>query len=558
MRPAGAAPAVREAPAFEAVAELLAELGADVVFSLLGSGNFLLVQRMVSRHGVAHRWARHEAGVVAMADGWARATGRVGVCTLHQGPGLTNAVTALTEAAKAHTPLLVVVGDSSTTGTNLDNQRIDQEAFVRATGAGVERVLRGASALVQTRRAWVRAATERRPVVLVLPIDVQRETCRTGGGVVLPEPSTTVPHEGALRRAADLLAAAQRPLVLAGRGAFGPGAEDAVLALGDRLGALFATTALGKGLFAGSPWCVGISGGFASPRARELIAQADLVVSVGATLNGWTTQKDQVIGAGVPLITVNDDPAALAGHRTPDLALIGDAGATAAALSALLGPGGDVATGWRTRLDASHVSDPGWDLVYEGSATTIDPREVLVELDALLPSPRTVVTDSGRYVGWVAMHVGVDQPRSFVFTQAFMSLGLGLASGLGAAVGRPGAFPMVVTGDGGLFMNLGELDSLAAQGDPVLVVVMDDGAYGAEVHLFGPRGEPTDLVEFGTRDFAGIARALGGRAAVVRSRADMAGEFADWLRAPAGLFLLDCKVDGRVEETWSAHVFGDH
>src|ERR671926_205615 len=122
-------------PAFEALAETLARLGAGPAFGLLGSGNFRLVERLTSRHGVAHHWARHETGAVVMADAWARVTGRVGLCTVHQGPGLTNAMTGLAEAAKARTPLVLVAGEVATTAAAV-NQRIDQDGLARAAGAG--------------------------------------------------------------------------------------------------------------------------------------------------------------------------------------------------------------------------------------------------------------------------------------------------------------------------------------------------------------------------------------------------------------------------------------
>src|SRR2546430_12967646 len=141
-----------ELPAFEAVAATLARLGADTAFGVLGSGNFRLAERLTSRHGLSYHWARHETAAVTMADAWARVTGRVGLCTVHQGPGLTNAMTGLAEAAKARTPLLVVAGEVATTAVAV-NQRIDQDRLARAAGAQAERVIRGRTAVRDTLRA---------------------------------------------------------------------------------------------------------------------------------------------------------------------------------------------------------------------------------------------------------------------------------------------------------------------------------------------------------------------------------------------------------------------
>lgn len=246
-------------PAYEVVARLLLDFQVDTVFSLLGSGNFLLAQRLV-QGGARRYWARHESGVVSAADGCARASGRIGVATIHQGPGLTNALTTLTEAKEAHTPLLLVVGDSATGGLALDNQRVDQPASIAATGAGYERVLRCSSAADLTRRAWLRAGLERRPIVLILPVDVQNVACLDPGSALLPECGLAVPDRASIERAVGFLSAAERPVIVGGRGLLDD--EAAGLSLGDHIGAVFATTAPAKGLFASSQWCLGVSGGF--------------------------------------------------------------------------------------------------------------------------------------------------------------------------------------------------------------------------------------------------------------------------------------------------------
>src|SRR3954471_15259398 len=208
-----------EQPAFEAVAATLARLGADTAFGVLGSGNFRLTERLAARHGASYHWARHETAAVVMADAWARVTGRVGVCSVHQGPGLTNAMTGLAEAAKARTPLLVLAGEVATTAATV-NQRIDQDALARATGAGADRVARGRTAGADTVRAWRRALGERRPVVLSMPVDVQQEEGDPPDDLGAPSgDGAGAPDAGALRSVAELVAGAQRPLVLGGRGA---------------------------------------------------------------------------------------------------------------------------------------------------------------------------------------------------------------------------------------------------------------------------------------------------------------------------------------------------
>ena len=155
----------------EAVGRALAGLGARHVFGVLGSGNFVVTNALVE-HGAVFLASRHEGGAITMADAYARVSGRVGLCSVHQGPGLTNAMTGLTEAAKSRTPLVVLAADTAAAAIR-SNFRIEQDNLVRAVGAVPERLHGPASAVADAVRAWRRAEVERRPVVLMMPLDVQ-------------------------------------------------------------------------------------------------------------------------------------------------------------------------------------------------------------------------------------------------------------------------------------------------------------------------------------------------------------------------------------------------
>src|SRR5919112_1328054 len=161
---------------YEAVAETLSRLGVETAFGLVGSGNFGLIDHMTRNCGIAYHASRHEAAAVAMADGYARVSGKLGVCTVHQGPGVTNTLTALTEAVKARTPLLLLAGDTATTALyqNLD---VDQDAVAGSIRAGTEGIRSANTAVADIARAVRRAQNERRPMVISLPIDVQEQEC---------------------------------------------------------------------------------------------------------------------------------------------------------------------------------------------------------------------------------------------------------------------------------------------------------------------------------------------------------------------------------------------
>jgi thiamine pyrophosphate-dependent acetolactate synthase large subunit-like protein len=545
----------------EAVGRALVELGVRDAFGLIGSGNFAVSNALVAA-GARFVAARHEGGAVTMADAYARVSRRVGLGSVHQGPGLTNAVTGLAEAAKSRTPLLLLAGETAASALR-SNFRIDQAGLVASVGAVAERLHGAATAVADAARAYRRAAVERRPVVLMMPLDVQAAEC-PDHGVTTPSPPTlrpVRPAAAAVAEAAAALAGARRPLILAGRGAVLADAGPALERLAERVGALLATSAGANGLFAGSPWSLGISGGFASPTAAASIGRADVVLAVGASLNMWTTRHGRLLDGAATVVQVDDDPDAFGAHHRVDVGLLGDAAETAGLLLAELEGLGAPPSGWREPSLAERIRSGAWSSAPfddASGAAGVDPRALSRALDALLPGERTVAIDSGHFMGYPAMYLRVPDASGFVFTQGFQAVGLGLASAIGAAVARPERLTVAALGDGGALMSLPELETVARLGARVLVVVYDDAAYGAEVHHFGPHGASLDLVRFPEVDLDGLARAAGLAAATVRSVDDLA-VVSRWLAegSPGGL-LLDAKVVPTVVAEWLEEAFRGH
>jgi thiamine pyrophosphate-dependent acetolactate synthase large subunit-like protein len=538
--------------AAEVVGRTLAALGVRDAFGVLGSGNFIATQALHAA-GAAFHHARHEGGAISMADGYARVSGRVGVCTVHQGPGFTNAMTGLTEAAKSRTPLLLLAGEAPAAALR-SNFRLDQAALATTVGAAAERVHSGGSAADDVARALRRAQVERRPVLLSVPLDVQAQPAPAPA----PEPTAPAlhapaPSPAAVAEVAELVAASQRPVVIAGRGAVLSSAGEALEALGDAIGAVLATSAMGHGLFAGSPWAVGISGGFASPVAARLIAASDLVLAFGASLTRWTTRDGALIDPGAKVVQVDLNPEALGAHRPVDAAVVADAAATARALV----EAGVQGTGVRDDALAAEIAAGSWrDDAYDdaGADGRMDPRTLSIALDTLLPPERTVAVDSGHFMGFPPMYLRVPDPAAFVFTQAFQSIGLGLASGMGAAIARPDRLTVACLGDGGALMALPELETLARLRLPMLVVVYDDAAYGAEVHHFRPQGHPVELVQFPDTDFAALAEAAGARGLTVRGEEDLAA-IQPWLAERDGPLVVDAKITPDFCAEWLEEAF---
>lgn len=540
----------------EALGRAISQLGVTVSFGLVGSGNFHLVNGMQAG-GVRFVAARHETGAVTMADAYARTIGGLGVASVHQGPGFTNALTGLTEAAKSRTPLLLLAAEAT---APLSNFFIDEERFATAAGAVHRRVTVPTTAVAELADAARIAVEQRRAVVVSIPLDVQSGTCDAPQGLAAPAP---LPGHAAPERdveaLARMLAEAKRPLIVAGRGAVLADARGPLERLAQRTGALLATSAVASGLFLGSDWALGISGGFATPLAAELIASSDLVIGFGASLNMWTTRRGDLIAKDARVAQVDIDAAALGTHRRIDLGLEGDCAVSALAVIEALGS--RTSTGWRSPELRERIRDGGWsrqpfdDLSGEGH---IDPRSLSIALDELLPAERTVAVDSGHFMGWAPMYIRVPDGRSFVFTQAFQSIGLGLATGLGAAVARPDRLTVIALGDGGALMSLPELETLGRIGVDALVVIYNDASYAAEVHHFAPEGAAMNAVRFPDTDFAALARAVGLEAITVRDPSDLAGVHG-WLeRGRPRPLLLDAKVVPTLVAEWLEEAFRGH
>jgi acetolactate synthase I/II/III large subunit len=528
------------------VARTLIDHGARHVFGVVGDANLFLIQTLIGDHEVCYHSATHEAGAVMMADGYARVTGKLGIASVTHGPGLTNTLTALTEAVRNSTPLLLLCGDTPPIN-RFHLQNIDQRELVKASGAAYEEVHSPASAASDTALAIRRATSERHPVVLGIRSDLltaavpQTASASTGHPArVKPRPEC-LPTAEALDEALGILVSARRPVVLAGRGAVTSGARDRLLTLAEALGAPVATTLMAKDWFARHPADLGICGTLACDRTIEVIGKADCVVAFGASLTPHTTAGGDLF-TNAAVIQCDNTPAAFNRFSTPDAVLLGDANATAAAMVALL----DAAT-----TPTSHYLESLAPICSESAsepATTgsrlgrLDPVGVTRAIDALLPADRTVVYDAGRFMGVPLRHITVSDPKAFVFTCNFGSIGLGMGNAIGAGVGRPDQPVVLLTGDGGFMMGgLSEFNSAVRHGVDLIAVVYDDGAYGAEYIQLARAGDPTELTEFDWPDFAELARTLGGTGVPVETDADLA-RLAHAIETRDGPLLIHLKL----------------
>jgi thiamine pyrophosphate-dependent acetolactate synthase large subunit-like protein len=410
-------------------------------------------------------------------------------------------------------------------------------------------------------RAVTRALRDRQTVVLSMPLDVQHAPLASNFSPLElpPQPGRLHPDPRVVERLADALVRAQRPLILGGRGAVISDAEPALVALADRVGALLATSVCGHGLFSNNPWSVGISGGFSSPIADELIAESDFILGVGASFTQWTTKKGKLIAPGAVVAQVDIDVPKLGYQMPVQLAVHGDARATAEALLAELDRRGVKAArgrrndAMRERIrsgDNHHFAHPD-----ESSSDFIDPRTLSKAVDAILPADRVVASDSGHFCGWVPRYLRVPNARASCLSHSFQSVGLGLASTIGLALANPGKLAVLGAGDGGFMMSIADLETAIRIGLRMCILVYNDSAYAAEVHYFRRQGFSIDIVQFPETDFAAIARGYGARGTTVRTLADLES-VKTWVGEGApGVFVIDGKINPNLEADWHAEHF---
>ena len=506
----------------DAVAQALVDHGVDTVFGVLGDGNLFIGENLQRQHGVNLVGATHEANAVCMAEGWAKATGRLGVATVTHGPGLTNTITALVEGVKNETPMLLVAGD-----TPVENeqhlQNLDQHALVVATGAGFQPVRNVETIAEDVSTAVRRAHAERRPIVVNVPLNIEWDEVDYEPRPALNSPPVRLaPDPDQLESALGIIASSARPVILAGRGAVLSGAREVLIELGDALGAPLATSLLGTGFFSDQPFNLGIHGTLSHEVAGETLAMADCLIVFGASLNFFTTDYQSLL-AGKRVVHVNLDPTHIDRHATVAAGVVGDATVVAEAMIALLKEAEHQPSSFRTadlekKLQEFDLSDSYEDKSYDGA---VDPRTLTRQLDAGLPQDRQVVVDAGRFM-LDALTMSVPNPRDLVTSHGFGAIGLGMSTAIGAAVAHPTRPTVLCIGDGGYMMGgLTELSTAVHLGLDLIVIVYNDGSYGAEHIQLVTKGMDPAASLHEWPDFCAVAESMGCDTAKITSLDDI-------------------------------------
>ncbi|MFE6734467.1 thiamine pyrophosphate-binding protein [Microbacterium sp. NPDC057650] len=539
----------------------------DHVFGVMGNGNAYFLDALEKQTDATYTAVRHEQGAVVAADAHFRASGRIAAATTTYGAGFTNTLTALAESVQAHIPLVLVVGDEPTSGP----RPWDVDQIALASGVGARTYTVGhADAAATVVIAIEHALTYRVPVVLAIPYDVatlDAGEVPEGDGPRIPAPLAPRGEfaDGMLDEIASALAGAERPFLLAGRGAWLAGAGEALGELAALTGALTASSALGRGIFPEQQYDLGVTGGFGADGAMALVHEADVAVVFGASLNQFTMRFGELFAPGTRVFQVDVAPAATHAHvggfvradarvaaeslveRVRALPVVerAERDETRHAPSA----GSARQHPWRETVDvaAARAYDPGDDVAADGR---LDPRSAARRIAELLPEDRVVVSDGGHFIGWANMYWPVASPdRMMMIGTAFQAIGQGWPSVVGATRARPESTVVLTSGDGGGLMAIADLESaVRAAGGRGVAVVWNDAAYGAEVNLYGLKGLAEQPMLIPQVDFAAFAAAVGAEGVAVHTLADL-DRLASWTAedpASRRFLVLDLRVSGGV------------
>lgn len=532
----------------QAIARALADNGVDTIFGLIGDANMFMIDSFVSACGGKFVAAAHETGGALMALGYASLTGKVGVCSVTHGPATSNAVTPLIEGVKGMVPMILLCGDTVVEDREA-NQNIPQRDVIMSTGAGFEQLRSPRTVAQDIARVIRRAFVERRPIALNIPYEFDwKDVEYTPAPIHMPDDRAIVTASDDLDNAIGIIAAARRPVILAGRGAANAKARVALLKLARRIEAPLATTLKAKDLFLGEDYNLGICGTVSTPITVETLMESDCIISFGASLTYRTTSHGTFL-KGKRLVQVNLEPAEIAKNVQPDVGLVGDPAGTADLICHWLDEAEIPSSGWYSDELKYRIADevPELDPSDDYDNGTVNYRRSLLRLDKALPEDRVLVTDGGRFMRHAWTLVRATGLNSFVVPCNSGSIGLGFSHAIGAAVAAAGRPTVLLTGDGG-FMHggIGEFNTAVRYKLDLVIIVCNDGAFGAEVAKFNSkypdRRPDPGLIVFDWPDFASVAIALGGEGITVRSVGDLA-KAEEAIANRTCPLLIDLKVD---------------
>lgn len=523
----------------EAVVRTLAALGVDRIFGLCGDTSLPFYDALHRiGGGISHVLTRDERSAAYMADGYARVSGKVGICEGPSGGGATYILPGVVEANESSVPILAITTDIAVGSRGkYALTELDQKALFRPL-AKWNAVLDRSEDVPRTLRAAFRAMTTGRPGAahIGLPFDVQKGPVEADDVWGDPALGTwparrSAPDPAAVEAAAEALASARFPVIVCGGGPVIAGAFDALCAVAESLGAVVATTISGQGAIGdGHPLALGVVGSNGGVvETREVLMAADLVFFVGCRAGSVTTERWRFPEPGrTRIVHLDSDPQVIGATYPTEVALVGDARLGLEAIAAALAKRGvarDGADAAARVADARRRKYAAFRALAESDEMPIRPERLVATLQRVLPEDSVVVADPGTPCPYLSAYLDWEQTgRRFFSNRAHGALGYSMAAAVGAHYGRPSAKVVSVMGDGSFGFTAGELETIVRLGAPVTMIVVSNAVYGwikaGQKTGFGQRYYSVD---FTRTDHARVAEAFGVKAWTVSDPAELEG-----------------------------------
>jgi sulfoacetaldehyde acetyltransferase len=526
----------------EAFVETMAAHGVTDIFGIMGSA-FMDAMDIFEPAGIRFIPVVHEQGAAHMADGYSRVSGRQGVCTGQNGPGISNCVTGIAAAYWAHSPVVIVTPETGTMGMGLGGFQECNQLPMFQEFTKYQAHLNNPNRMAEfTGRCFDRALSEMGPTQLNIPRDLFYGDI----DVEIPEPSILdrgAGGETTLAEAADLLSNAEFPVIVSGGGVVNSGAIEECKALAERLGAPVVNSYLHNDSFPASHrlWC-GPLGYQGSKAAMKLISKADVVLALGTRLGPFGTLPQHGMDywpQDAKIIQVDADHKMLGLVKKISVGICGDAGAAADSLlqrleiktlacdASRVQRAAEIAKekdAWEQELDGwIHEKDEySLEAIARAGDGFLHPRQVLRELEKAMPGDVMVSTDIGNINSVANSYLRFERPRSFFAAMSFGNCGYAFPTIIGAKVAAPDRPAISYAGDGAWGMSMGETMTCVREDIPVTAVVFNNGQWGAEkknqVDFYGRRFVAGEL---DNQSFAGIAKAMGAEGVIVDKLEDV-------------------------------------
>ena len=513
----------------KALIESLERQKVDAMFGILG-GAVLPIYDLLCKSKIRHVLCRHEQGAAHAADGYARASGKAGVCMATSGPGATNLVTGIANAYMDSVPVIALTGQVPTGGVNT-SYMIGRDAFQEADIIGITTAitkhnfqLRNAAEIPKCIKTAFYIATTGRPgpVLIDVPKNVQTEIADidfSNGIQIRGYKPTSNPHPLQIRKATELLAEAERPVILAGGGVITADASPELLQTAELLLAPVATTFMGKGSFPEThPLSLGSIGMHGNPVANKLLCEADVMLAVGTRFSDRATGQLDHFCAPTKKIQIDIDTAEIGKNIDVDIPIVADAKKALTALNERLTKQlkKKTATAWTRRVKETkaQLNPPA-----KAGAKELKPKALLQELRKLLPEKAIVTTEVGQNQMWAALYFNALKPRTFISSGGLGTMGFGFPAAIGAKVACPDRPVVDIAGDGSFRMTEQELGTSVTEDIPVIVIVLNNSVLGmvAQWQRMFFKGRYSAVKLGSVPDFVKLAEAYGAQGLRARS-----------------------------------------